>query len=244
MSIDQGKLENVKNTGSRIVARCPACAEQGGDKNGNHLLIDGQGRFSCVVYSGGSGMEHRKRIWALVGVKDGARQTSSVVVCKSIKVRSVPKNTQKVIKSNVLGRLGRVSLTHARIRESDNNISNILKELETSVPSVPNLEPEFEQSVKEVRPPGPITHSELYYVFICVMHKANNVYLKLAIQYVKDCNKELFFEIKKSGDLVEEAYVRCYQGKAKLKNYEDALLSYKDLCLQATDLYRYKFIRD
>ncbi len=243
MRIDQGKLENVRNTGSRIVSRCPACAEQGGDKKGNHLSIDGQGRFSCVAYPGDTGREHRKRIFALVGVKGGAVQTSTASSCKRFKVRSVPQVTPPIIKSNVLGRLGRVSLTHARIRESDNNINNRLIELETSVPSVPDLEPEFEQPVKKARPQGPITHSELYDVFICIMHKANNVYLKLAIQYVKDCNKKLFFKIKKSGDLVEEAYVRCYQGKAKLKNYEDALLSYKDLCLQATDLYKRKYIQ-
>ncbi len=70
MSLNIKKLENVKFLGSRIVARCPACAEDGHDRKGDHLFIDEHGAFSCVVYQGVEGAEHRKRVFALVGIKD------------------------------------------------------------------------------------------------------------------------------------------------------------------------------
>ncbi len=75
MSLNIGILENVENRGSRTIARCPACAELGNDNKGNHLYIDEQGRFSCVRYPGEAGTDHRKRIFALVGVKDGNSKT-------------------------------------------------------------------------------------------------------------------------------------------------------------------------
>ncbi len=71
MNLNIEKLENVKYRNSCIIARCPACAEQGNDKKGQHLFIDEQDRFSCVIYPGEIGKEHRKQVFALVGIKSG-----------------------------------------------------------------------------------------------------------------------------------------------------------------------------
>ena len=64
MQLDPAKLENVKElAGGAKRARCPACAEAGQDKTGNHLLIKPDGRFGCCVYA--DDKPHRKRIFAL-----------------------------------------------------------------------------------------------------------------------------------------------------------------------------------
>jgi DNA polymerase-1 len=67
MSLDLSLLENVHERGSRIIARCPACAEHGHDEKGDHLVIMANGRFGCVVCPGEAGKGHRKRIHALAG---------------------------------------------------------------------------------------------------------------------------------------------------------------------------------
>jgi hypothetical protein len=68
MSLDVAKLEKVRELAGGIVkARCPACAEGGNDRTGEHLWIYPDGRFGCCVHPKDS--EHRKRIWALAGCK-------------------------------------------------------------------------------------------------------------------------------------------------------------------------------
>lgn len=67
MSLDESRLENVHQRGGRIIARCPACAKDGHDEKGEHLVIMPDGRFGCVVYPGAAGKEHRKRISAMAG---------------------------------------------------------------------------------------------------------------------------------------------------------------------------------
>ena len=69
MSLDESKLEKVKRTGQKITARCPACAETGNDKSGEHLVIEPSGVYGCVMHPGPDGAEHRKQIFALVGEK-------------------------------------------------------------------------------------------------------------------------------------------------------------------------------
>lgn len=69
--IDVSKLEKVKHqSNGRIIARCPACAEDGSDKTGNHFFMSQDGKFGCCIYSGSEGKEHRKRIFALVGIAE------------------------------------------------------------------------------------------------------------------------------------------------------------------------------
>ncbi|HEX6827234.1 MAG TPA: hypothetical protein VF077_13025 [Nitrospiraceae bacterium] len=63
MSLDLTQLTNLKEKGNGWEARCPACAELGLDKRGNHLWIKPDGKYGCCVYA--KDHAHRKRIWAL-----------------------------------------------------------------------------------------------------------------------------------------------------------------------------------
>ena len=66
MSLDTAKLEKARELAGGIVqARCPACAEGGGDRKGEHLRVYPDGRYGCCVHPKDSG--HRKRIFALAG---------------------------------------------------------------------------------------------------------------------------------------------------------------------------------
>jgi hypothetical protein len=101
MGIDLNKLEKVKPKGSNITARCPACAEAGNDRKGEHLFISDDGHFGCVVYPGDDGEEHRKRIFQLVGVKNH--------VNKSFQIRKALANDgYRVMQRDILGHLGHV----------------------------------------------------------------------------------------------------------------------------------------
>jgi hypothetical protein len=64
--LDLSRLEKVRHVGTKIVARCPACAEDGGDRGGHHLAILPSGKFACAAYPGDSA--HRRRVFGLVGV--------------------------------------------------------------------------------------------------------------------------------------------------------------------------------
>lgn len=68
--IDLSKLEKPRNQGGKIIARCPACAEAGNDKSCDHLYIDEDGKFGCVIHQGDDGKEHRKRIFEIVGIAE------------------------------------------------------------------------------------------------------------------------------------------------------------------------------
>lgn len=66
--LDIAKLEKARRLSGDIVqARCPACAEAGQDRKGEHLRIFPDGRFGCCVAAGEK--EHRRRIFALAGIK-------------------------------------------------------------------------------------------------------------------------------------------------------------------------------
>lgn len=65
--LDESRLEKVRRAGGKTLARCPACAESGADQKGNHLVIFPNGKFACAAMQGDA--EHRRRIFALVGVK-------------------------------------------------------------------------------------------------------------------------------------------------------------------------------
>ncbi len=66
MSLDVAKLEKVRELAGGVVqAQCPACAEGGGDRKGEHLRIYPDGRYGCCVHPKDG--EHRKRIFALAG---------------------------------------------------------------------------------------------------------------------------------------------------------------------------------
>lgn len=70
MPLDQSKLTMVREKGSgHYEARCPACAEMGQDKQGVHLKVYPDGKFACVVNAGPHGTAHRRRIFALAGLR-------------------------------------------------------------------------------------------------------------------------------------------------------------------------------
>jgi len=61
MSLNLTKLEKVvEKSDGEVEARCPACAEQGSDKTGNHLIVYPNGSFGCVANPGDK--EHNKAI--------------------------------------------------------------------------------------------------------------------------------------------------------------------------------------
>ena len=68
MSLDTARLEKVRELAGGVVqARCPACAEGGGDRKGEHLRVYPDGRYGCCVHPKDG--QHRKRIFALAGDK-------------------------------------------------------------------------------------------------------------------------------------------------------------------------------
>lgn len=66
INLDLCRLEKIRQSGGKVTARCPACAEHGGDRTGNHLTIFPSGKFACAATPGD--VQHRRRIFALVGL--------------------------------------------------------------------------------------------------------------------------------------------------------------------------------
>ena len=108
MGLNLSKLENVRHHGSKVIARCPVCAEAGNDRKGEHLFIEPGDRFGCVVFPGTDGRKHRQRIFEMAGIKTGVQN--------GFKVRkpSSPVSEKKAIQKDILGRLGHIKTTHAR----------------------------------------------------------------------------------------------------------------------------------
>ena len=141
MSLDISKLENVRMHGGKITARCPACAETGHDQTRNHLIIQADGRFGCVIYPGASrdARAHRKRIFALCG----NREIKPLVVRRSDvgrlgrAVKSRP--PLAVLKTGVLGRLGRLFQTHSESeRGKEHSHEQVLNDCGNGVLTVPS----------------------------------------------------------------------------------------------------------
>lgn len=81
MSLNVSKLEKVRELAGGIVqARCPACAEGGNDRAGEHLRIYPDGRFGCCVHPKSG--EHRKRIFALAGERQRRLPSSEQFTAK------------------------------------------------------------------------------------------------------------------------------------------------------------------
>jgi hypothetical protein len=116
MSLDISKLQKVRTRGRKTTARCPACAESGGDSKGEHLIINSQGQFGCVVYAGDGtdAKEHRRRIFALCG----DREPKPIVIHRaeervdSGRLGRPFQSHPAPLKTGLLGRLGRAFETH------------------------------------------------------------------------------------------------------------------------------------
>jgi hypothetical protein len=109
MSLDMSRLENVKNKGNQTVARCPACAELGQDKKGNHLIINPDGRFACVRYPGESGREHRQIIFRLVGIREPIKKKVNIKLASQASQESL-----NIKMNDVLGHIGRHFQSHLK----------------------------------------------------------------------------------------------------------------------------------
>lgn len=78
-SLQLDLIVKLRRQPSGFGGRCPACAEVGKDKSGNHLIVWHDGKFACVCYPGYQGSEHRKRIFFLIGNKQQKRSFSASV---------------------------------------------------------------------------------------------------------------------------------------------------------------------
>ena len=163
MSLDAAKLEKVRELAGGIVqARCPACAEGGGDRKGEHLRIYPDGRYGCCVHPKDG--EHRKRIFALAGARKAGALTLRLKTPPALPaVRSVkaalagfgsgtlgtPKTESEnavpgvpTAPSPVFGTLGTpIFKSRAYAREDPPNVRTpayTCKDLESGVPSVPS----------------------------------------------------------------------------------------------------------
>jgi hypothetical protein len=144
MSLDVSKLDHVRVRGGKTTALCPACAQGGHDQTRDHLFIQADGRFGCVVYPGDSpdAREHRKRIFALCG----HREIKPLVVRRSDSGRAGRLKqshlAREPLKTGLLGRLGRLFQTHSRSepsqREKEDAGSKKLNDCEKGVLGVPS----------------------------------------------------------------------------------------------------------
>ena len=169
MSLDAAKLDKVRELAGGIVqARCPACAEGGGDRKGEHLRIYPDGRYGCCVHPKDG--EHRKQIFALAGVRKPGTFTLRVktppalATARSVKaaltafasgtlgtpktesengVPSVPRRPSAVsgtlwTGNSELRARARVDSPTAHI-DIGEDFHGELKDLESGVPSVPSV---------------------------------------------------------------------------------------------------------
>ena len=90
--LDLNRLEIVRERSGKVIARCPACAEAGADRSGNHLSIfdQGRGRFACIAFAAQSGVDHRRRIFELAGISEGGAK-SGPLLAKIVLPRTPPR---------------------------------------------------------------------------------------------------------------------------------------------------------
>lgn len=141
MGLNFDKLERLKRRGSNTIARCPACAEAGSDRKGEHLFINNNGQFGCVLYPGQDGQQHRQRIFELAGLS--AEQTIRKPKHKYFGIKSptsFEQTEQKVIQKDILGQLGHIKSTHARKNLKNIYKDNAQEDCPNTDPSVPTME--------------------------------------------------------------------------------------------------------
>jgi len=77
MKIDKNKIEKLRQKNGKHIGRCPACAEEGKDKKGEHFYLydDNPMNFGCVVH--GEDIAHWSRIKELAAVSEKRPNRSS-----------------------------------------------------------------------------------------------------------------------------------------------------------------------
>jgi hypothetical protein len=155
MNLNLSKLERVHHRGRKTIARCPACAEAGHDRGGEHLVINENESFGCVIYPGDSleARTHRKRIFAPCGTRDiqplivhhnPSLPKTSVGQKASLASLQGKEASQLGRQDPSWGRQGRI-LTHTvfytrKVRQSEPLTRPLLNQSKPeSVPSVPTV---------------------------------------------------------------------------------------------------------
>jgi hypothetical protein len=106
VSLDLSRLENVHEKGDKIIARCPACAEQNHDEKGEHLVIYPNGAFGCVTCPGAAGQTHRKQIMALAGDSKSRQRWGCFIRVRRPAPVKLPRFADTVIDLGQFGTLG------------------------------------------------------------------------------------------------------------------------------------------
>ena len=106
MSLDLSRLENVRKRIGKIVARCPACAEQNHDQKGDHLAIFPDGSFACIANPGTEGHKHRQRIFALASDPVLRKRGACVVRVRRPAGAKLPQVAGTVVDLSQLGTAG------------------------------------------------------------------------------------------------------------------------------------------
>jgi hypothetical protein len=106
VSLDLSRLENVRKRIGKIVARCPACAEQNHDQKGDHLAIFPDGSFACVANPGAAGHKHRRRIFALASDPVLRKRGACVVRVRRPAGAKLPQVAGTVVDLSQLGTAG------------------------------------------------------------------------------------------------------------------------------------------
>lgn len=76
MSLARERLENVSDRADgAYTARCPACAAEGHDRSGEHLIVYPSAAYDCIKYSRDAA--HRRAIYRLAGAAAGAPRTAA-----------------------------------------------------------------------------------------------------------------------------------------------------------------------
>jgi hypothetical protein len=106
MNLDLARLENVRKRIGKIVARCPACAEQNHDQKGEHLVIFPNGSFACVANPGKEGHKHRQRIFTLASDPVLRKRGACVVWVRRPAGVKLPTTAGTVVDLSQLGTAG------------------------------------------------------------------------------------------------------------------------------------------
>lgn len=127
MSLDLARLENVRKRIGKIVARCPACAEQEHDQKGEHLVIFPNGSFACVANPGKEGHKHRQRIFTLASDPVLRKRGACVVWVRRPAGSKLPTTAGTVVDLSKLGTAG-TPFFQLRAREAEKPVTAVTKE--------------------------------------------------------------------------------------------------------------------
>lgn len=80
MSLNIEMVSKLRRRHDGYTGQCPACAEQGHDRKGEHLKIWNDGHYRCIMDPDGAGSAHSSRIFALIGIRGAnpERRNSSI----------------------------------------------------------------------------------------------------------------------------------------------------------------------